>query len=94
MNHEGAKKVRVALSKRHRPTNEWLLPLGAVQQTLNLSYRERMGITPFQFMTGPPPAVFGEEAGEELGMLYEERQAYLLVGRENRKIYGLRVYES
>ena len=53
MNREVLKTV---LSKRRRPPSEWPLALGAMQWALNSAYRECMGTTPFQIMTGRPPA--------------------------------------
>ena len=56
MNREVVKTFRAVLSKRCRPPSEWPLAWGAVQWALNSAYRERMGTTPFQMMTGRPPA--------------------------------------
>ncbi|CAN0328324.1 unnamed protein product, partial [Ascophyllum nodosum] len=56
MNREVVKTFRAVLSERRRPPSEWPLALGAVQWALNSAYRERMGTTPFQIMTGRPPA--------------------------------------
>ena len=55
MNREVVKTFRAVLSERRWPPSEWPLALGAVQWALNLAYRERMGTTPFQMMTGRPP---------------------------------------
>ena len=56
MNGEVVKTFRAVLSERRRPPSKWPLALGAVQWALNSAYRERMGATPFQMMTGRPPA--------------------------------------
>ena len=56
MNRAVVKTFCAVLSERHRPPSEWPLALGAVQWTLNSAYQERMGTTPFQTMTGRPPA--------------------------------------
>ncbi|CAN0401727.1 unnamed protein product [Ascophyllum nodosum] len=56
MNREVLKTFRAVLSKRRRPPSEWPLALGAMQWALNSAYRECMGTTPFQIMTGRPPA--------------------------------------
>ena len=56
MNREVVRTFRAVLSERRRPPSEWPLALGAVQWALNSAYRERMGTTPFQMMTGRPPA--------------------------------------
>ena len=52
MNREVVKTFRAVLSERRRPPSEWPLALGALQWALNSAYRERMGTTPFQMMTG------------------------------------------
>ena len=57
MNREVVKTFRAVLSERSRPPNGWPLVLGAVQWALNSAYRERMGTTPFQMVTGRPPAM-------------------------------------
>ncbi|CAN0470129.1 unnamed protein product, partial [Ascophyllum nodosum] len=56
MNREVVRTFRAVLSGRRRPPSEWPLALGDVQRALNSAYRERMGTTPFQMMTGRPPA--------------------------------------
>ena len=56
MNREVVRTFRAVLSERRRPPSEWPLALWAVQWALNSAYRERMGTTPFQMMTGRPPA--------------------------------------
>ena len=66
INREVVKTFREFLSKRRRPLSEWPLALGAVQWALNSAYRERMGTTPFQMVTGRPPAtVMSVLAGED-----------------------------
>ena len=85
MNREVVKTFRAVLSERRRPPSEWLLALGAVQWALISAYRERMGTTPFQIMTGRPPAtamsvLVGEDgeawAAEELDISCEKIQAW------------------
>ena len=56
MNREIVKTFCAVLSERRRPPSEWPLALGTVQWALSSAYRERMGTTPFQIMTGRPPA--------------------------------------
>ena len=56
MNREVMKTFRAVLSEIRRAPSEWLLALGAVQWALHSAYRECMGTTPFQIMTGRPPA--------------------------------------
>ena len=56
MNREVVKTFSAVLCERHRPLSEWPLALGAVQWALNSAYCERMRTTPFQMMTGRPPA--------------------------------------
>ncbi|CAM9711151.1 unnamed protein product [Ascophyllum nodosum] len=84
MNREVVKTFRAVLSKRCRPSREWPLALGAVQWALDSAYRERMGTTPFQMMTGRPPAtpmsvLAGEDGGawtvEELDVSCEQMQS-------------------
>ena len=84
MNREVMKTFCAVLSERRRPPSEWPLALGAVQWALISAYRERMGTTPFQMMTGRPPAmamsVFPEEDSdawtvEELDVSCEQMQA-------------------
>ena len=42
--------------------------VGAVQWTLNSAFRERLGTTPFQMMTGrPPPTAMSVLAGAAAG---------------------------
>ena len=55
INREVVRTFRAILSKRHSPVNEWSLAVGAVQRALNSVFRERVGTTPFQMMTGRPP---------------------------------------
>ena len=52
MNREVVNTFRAVLSKRRRPPSEWPLAFGPVEWALNSAYRERMGTTPFQIMTG------------------------------------------
>ena len=87
MNREVVKKtVRAVLSERRLPSSEWPLVLGAVQWALNSAYRENMGMTPFQMMTGRPPAtkmpvMAGEDNDartvEELDVWCEQMQAWV-----------------
>ena len=57
MNRKVVKTFRAVLSEIHRPPSELPLALGAMQWALNSAYRERMGMTPFQIMTGRPPVM-------------------------------------
>ena len=84
MNREVVKTFRAVLSKRRRPPCEWTSALQAVRWALNSAYRERMGMTPFQVMTGRPPATVtlvsvGEDGDawtvEELDVSCEQMQA-------------------
>ena len=86
MNCKVVKPFRAVLSERRRPPNEWPLALGAVQWALNSTYRERMGATPFQMMTGRPPAtamsvLAGEDGDawtvEELDVSCEQMQSWV-----------------
>ena len=86
MNREVVKTFRAVLSERHRPSSEWPLALGAVQWAFNSAYRERMGTTPFQMMTGRPPAtamsvLAGEDGDartvEELDVSCEQTQSWV-----------------
>ena len=86
MNREVAKTFRAALGKRRRPPSEWPLALGAAQWALKSANRERMGTTPFQMMTGRPPAtamsvLAGEDGDawtvEELDVSCEQMQSWV-----------------
>ena len=86
MNREVVRTFRAVLSERRRPPSEWPIALGAVQWALNSAYRERMGTTPFQMMTGRPPAtpmsVFAGKDGdawtvEELDVSCEQMQSWV-----------------
>ena len=86
MNREVVKTFRAVLSERRRPPSEGKLALGAVQWTLNSAYRERIGTTPFQMMTGRPPAttmsvLAGEDGDggtvEELDVPCEKMQTWV-----------------
>ncbi|CAN0093861.1 unnamed protein product, partial [Ascophyllum nodosum] len=86
MNRVVVKTFRAVFSERRRPPSEWPLALGAVQWALNSAYRERMGTTPFQMMTGRPPAtampVLTGESGdawtvEELDVSCEQMQSWV-----------------
>ena len=86
MNREVVKTFCAVLSERCRPPSQWPLSLGAVQWALNSAYRERMGTTPFQMMTGRPPAtaisvLAGEDGDtwtvEELDVSCEQMQAWV-----------------
>ena len=86
MNREVVRTFRAVLSEKRRPPSEWPLALGAVQWGLNSAYRERMGTTPFQMMTGRPPAtpmsVLAGKNGdawtvEELDVSCEQMQSWV-----------------
>ncbi|CAM9582962.1 unnamed protein product, partial [Ascophyllum nodosum] len=86
MNREVVRTFRAVLSERRRPPSEWPLALGAVQWALNSAYRERMGTTPFQMMTGRPPAtpmsvLAGKDGDawtvEELDVSCEQMQSWV-----------------
>ena len=86
MNREVVKTFRMVLSERRRPPSEWPLALGAVQWALNPAYRECMGTTPFQMMTGRPPAtpmsvLAGKDGDartvEELDVSCEQMQSWV-----------------
>ena len=86
MNREVVKTFCAVLSERRRPPSEWQLALGDVHWALNSAYRERMGTTPFQMMTGRPPAtamsvLAGEDGDawtvEELDVSCEQMQSWL-----------------
>ena len=86
MNREVLRTFRAVLSERRRPPSEWPLALEAVQWALNSAYRERMGTTPFQMMTGRPPAtpmsvLAGKDGDawtvEELDVSCEQMQSWV-----------------
>ena len=86
MNREVVRTFRAVLSGRRRPPSEWPLALGDVQWALNSAYRERMGTTPFQMMTGRPPAtpmsmLAGKDGDawtvEELDVSCEQMQSWV-----------------
>ena len=56
MNREVVKTFCAVLTEKRWPPSEWPLALGAVQWACKSAYRECMGITPFQMVTGQPPA--------------------------------------
>ena len=93
MNREVVRTFRAVLIERRRPPSEWPLALEAVQWALNSAYRDRMGTTPFQMMTGRPPAtamsvLAGEDsdawAVEELDVLCDQ-----MVTCDSRKTHGV-----
>ena len=55
MNLEVVRTFRAVINERGRPLPEWPDSIYAVQFALNSDYRERMGATPFQLMTGRVP---------------------------------------
>ena len=68
MNREVVRTFRAILSERRRLVSEWPLVVGAVQWALNSAFRERLGTTPFQMMTGrPPPTAMSVLAGAAAG---------------------------
>ena len=65
MNLEVVRTFRAVMSERGRPLSEWPDSIYAVQFALNSAYRERMGATPFQLMTGRVPrTAFSVLAGD------------------------------
>ena len=75
INREVVKTFRAVFSERRRPPSEW-----------PSAYRERMGTTPFQMMTGRPPAtamsvLAGEDGDawtvEELDVSCEQMQSWV-----------------
>ena len=54
INREVVRTFRAFLSERRRPVSEWPLAVEAVQWTLILAFRERLGTTPFQMMMKRP----------------------------------------
>ena len=68
MNGEVVRTFRAIVSKRRRPVSEWPLVVGAVQWALNSAFRERLGTSPFQMMTGRPlPTAISMLAGAAAG---------------------------
>ena len=66
MNLEVVRTFRAVMSERGRPLSEWPDSIYALQFALNLAYRERMGATPFQLMTGRVPrTAFSVFSGDE-----------------------------
>ena len=65
MNLEVVRTFRAVMSESRRPLSEWPDAVYAVQFALNSAYRERMGATPFQLMTGRVPrTAFSVLAGD------------------------------
>ena len=94
------KTFPAVLSERRRPPSEWPLALGAVQWAPNSAYRERMGTTPFQMMTGRPLAtamsvLAGEDGDawtvEELDVSCEQMQSLFAgwVREQKYQVYKL-----
>ena len=52
MNLEVVRTFRTVMSERERPLSDWPDCIYTVQVAQNSAYRERMGATPFQLMTG------------------------------------------